>query len=155
MATLLTTPLTPTVLADIATAQAVRPLYAYEGDYPTQRLADLQALYARRRTQLNLLTRLFHEGAPELTLRGETQQLTLPGQLLGETFSALRESLSEALDQLERDIVRAYQEVAEWAAEDATRPTYAPLVLALCESAVTLPTTPLANRPLPTPALAA
>lgn len=137
MATLPTTTITPALLAEIATIQATRTLDAHGRGFAERQLASLQHLYARRRAQLDSLSSIFDEGAPELTLRGETQHLTLRGELVGDTCAALREAFSSVLNQLELDIVRAHQDVAAWKAEvaelAATQPDYAPLVLALCE----------------------
>ena len=134
-----TQPTTAPSLADIAAAQASNHFFAFDRNHADRELARLQALYARRRAQFDVLAALFDEGTPEITLRGETQQLTLRGALLGDTYTALSEALSTALAQLEKDIVQAHLSVAEWAADIASdyadRIDYAPLVQALCEPA--------------------
>lgn len=144
MATLPTPTITPALLAEIATIQATRPLDAYGRGFADRHLASLQHLYARRRTQLDLLNSIFDEGVPELTLRGETQQLTLRGELVGNTCATLREAFSNVLNQLELAIVHAHQDAADYQAEvaevAASQPDYVPLMLALCEpSAPVLP----------------
>ena len=144
MATLPTTTITSALLAEIATIQAARPLYAHGRGFADRQLASLQHLYARRRAQLDLLSSLFDEGAPELTLRGETQQLTLRGELLDGVCVTLREAFANVLSQLELAIVHAHQDALAYQAEvaevAATKPDYAPLLLALCQpSAPTRP----------------
>lgn len=137
MATLPPTTITPALLAEIAAIQAAHPLDAHGRGFAARHLASLQNLYARRRTELALLGSIFDEGVPELTLRGETQQLTLRGELLGNARATLREAFTDALSQLELAIVRAYQDVitheADVAEVAATQPDYVPLLLALCQ----------------------
>jgi len=132
---------TPT-LAEIAAAQATNNIFAFDRGHAERELASLQALYSRRKAQLVLLCSLFDEGSPEVTLRGEIQQLTLRGELLGDTYTALSESLSNVLAKLEKDIVQAHLNVEQWAADIAGdyagRTDYAPLVLALCAPAAPL-----------------
>ena len=129
--------LTPTpTLAEIAAAQAASCIFAFDRNSAAQALARLQKLYARRRAQLDLLGGLFDEGTPELTLRGETQQLTLRGELVTDTYAVLRDALDQALLQLEKQIVEAHQQVAQWAADVAAdhagETDYVPHILALC-----------------------
>ena len=131
---------TPT-LAEIAAVQTANKFGAYNRAEPSRRLARLQRVYAQRLAQQDLLLLVFEEGAPELTLRGETYHVTLRGDLLDEISQPLLVALNKALTDLEREIVLAHQEVAQWA-EDAVndytdKVDYVPHILALCQ-----PTTP-------------
>lgn len=133
---------TSPTLADIAAAQVASSLFAFDRASASQQLARLQKLYAHRLAQLDTLAYLFDEGTPELTLRGETQQLSLRGSLVADVYAGLRETLDNTLLQLEKDIVAAHQQVAQWAQDVANdyadKPDYVPTILSLCAPAAPL-----------------
>jgi hypothetical protein len=154
-----TTPNT-TTLAEVAAAQATARIGAYDRASPARRLERLQSLYARRIDQLNLLYSLFEEGTPKLILQGESQELTLQGELIDGVCTTLAEELDKEIVRLEKAIVEAHIEVAEWTADWASvsdnQPDYTTMILALCQSTPMSVATPnvgvLPTMPPPLPA---
>lgn len=140
---------TPAEIAAAQAANAPNSSWAYERNAATEEKSRLQVLYARRRAQLGLLAALFEEGTPELTLQGETQQLTLRGELVADTYAVLRDALDKTLIQLEKAIIQAHLAIAQQERHVAGyqakgEADYLPAILALCE-----PTAPLTVRLAP------
>jgi hypothetical protein len=129
-------PITPTAppLAELVTLQQAHPLFAFTWGEEGRTISRLQAVYAKKVTQLSAYEDLIAETSPDLILRaadGREILLRLPSDEAHSLCCAIREVLENELRKMEERILRGTLEAKEFTEPDSTDVRLA--ILALCQ----------------------
>jgi hypothetical protein len=131
-------PITPTAppLAELVALQQAHPLFAFTWGEEDRIISRLQAIYAKKLTQLSTYEDLITETSPDLILRaadGREILLRLPSDEAHGLYGAIRQVLENELRKMEERILRGTLELEanEFAKPDSTDVRLA--ILTLCQ----------------------
>jgi hypothetical protein len=109
-------PITPTAppLAELVALQQAHPLFAFTWGEEDRIISRLQAIYAKKLTQLSTYEDLITETSPDLILRaadGREILLRLPSDEAHGLYGAIRQVLENELRKMEERILRGTLEL--------------------------------------------
>ncbi len=130
-------------LAEITTAQASSPIFAYDRGQQQRTLIRLQRFYAAKLAQMKAFHPFFDKGQPNIALSRASQELALRLPAcppISKIYSALRDGLADKLRVLKKPIAATLLNIERDERETKqykhSAPAYLAAIHALCTPAV-------------------